>query len=269
MYLFLLKAKEGTDVIKIENLCAGYEKKQILYDISLSVPKGTLISVIGPNGSGKSTLLKSTIGIINPSEGTVIIDDIDTKSMTQREIAMKTSYLAQGKGAPDMTVEQLVLHGRFPYLSYPRRYSDNDKKIASRVMEKMGISDLATRQISSLSGGMRQNAYIAMALAQDTDYILLDEPTSFLDIAHQLDLMRTLRDLADSGKGIVSVLHDLPLAFTFSDTILIIKDGRIVQCDTPDAICKSGIVKDIFGVDLYYSADKKSYFYLLGSSSVV
>lgn len=255
-------------MIKIENLCAGYDKKQILYDISLSVPKGTLISVIGPNGSGKSTLLKSTIGIINPSEGTVIIDDIDTKSMTQREIAMKTSYLAQGKGAPDMTVEQMVLHGRFPYLGYPRRYSDNDKKIASRVMEKMGISDLATRQISSLSGGMRQNAYIAMALAQDTDYILLDEPTSFLDIAHQLDLMRTLRDLADSGKGIVSVLHDLPLAFTFSDTILIIKDGRIVQCDTPDAICKSGIVKDIFGVDLYYSADKKSYFYLLGNSPV-
>lgn len=247
-------------MIKIENLCAGYEKKQILHDVSLSVPKGTLISVIGPNGSGKSTLLKSTIGIITPSGGRVIIDGCDTKSMTRREIAMKTAYLAQGKGAPDMTVEQMVLHGRFPYLSYPRRYSDNDKKIASRVMDQMGISDLAKRQISSLSGGMRQNAYIAMALAQDTDYILLDEPTSFLDIAHQLDLMRTLRDLADNGKGIVSVLHDLPLAFTFSDTIVITKDGRIVLCDTPDAICKLGIIKEIFGVDLYYSTNEKSYF---------
>ncbi|MDY3928520.1 MAG: ABC transporter ATP-binding protein [Clostridia bacterium] len=248
-------------MINIENLSAGYDKKQILYNISLSLPKGKLISVIGPNGSGKSTLLKSTVGIIKPFCGDIFIDNQKTDNMSRKEIARKTAYLAQGKGTPDMTVLQMVLHGRFPHLSYPRRYSDNDRKIAFSALKQTGISELAERHMSSLSGGMRQNAYIAMALAQDADYILLDEPTSFLDISHQLELMKTLRGLADRGKGIVSVLHDLPLAFTFSDSIIIIKEGRIILCDTPKAICASGIVKDIFGVELYYSADENNYFY--------
>ena len=125
----------------------------------------------------------------------------------------------------------------------------------------MGIADIADAPLSALSGGMRQKAYIAMALAQDTDYILLDEPTTYLDISNQVELMKILRSLADRGKGIVAVMHDLPLAFGFSDRIAVIKDAKIAAFDTPQKICDSGIVQEVFGIDLQYSPAEKSYHY--------
>ena len=128
-------------------------------------------------------------------------------------------------------------------------------------MKQMGIADIADAPLSALSGGMRQKAYIAMALAQDTDYILLDEPTTYLDIANQVELMKTLRSLADQGKGIVTVMHDLPLAFGFSDGIAVIKDGKMAAYDTPRAICDSGIVREVFGIDLQYSPVENLYQY--------
>ena len=161
-----------------------------------------------------------------------------------------------------MTVEQMVLHGRFPYLEYPRRYTKQDRQIVQSAMEQMGIAPFAAKPLCTLSGGMRQNAYIAMALAQSTEYILLDEPTTFLDIAHQFSLMKTLRDLADSGKGIIAVMHDLPMAFTFSDRILFLHDGLVVCCDKPEIICRQGMIEDIFGVSVVPSAEDPGYHYL-------
>lgn len=242
-------------MIELQGLCAGYGKRQILHGISLSIHSGELLSVIGPNGSGKSTLLKAIVGILQPEAGEVRIDSLRANALSRTEVARKVAYLAQGKSTPDMTAEQMVLHGRFPYLHYPRRYGARDRSIAAAAMEQTGISAFADRPMASLSGGMRQNAYIAMALAQDADYILLDEPTTYLDIAHQLELMKTLRRLADGGKGVAAVLHDLPLAFTFSDRVAVLADGGIAACDTPAALCESGVVKEIFGVGLVGDGD--------------
>lgn len=248
-------------MIKLDNISAGYEKERILNSISFDIPKNQLISVVGPNGSGKSTLLKAIIGNIKASCGEIYVDDVRMSDLSRHEIAKKIAYLAQGKNIPDMTVLQMVLHGRFPHLGYPRRYKDKDYSIANAALRQMGILDMADKPVYALSGGMRQKAYIAMALAQDTDYILMDEPTTYLDIYHQIELMKILRRLADNGKGIVAVMHDLPLAFNFSDRIAVLRDGKIHMCDSPGNICDSKIIKDIFGIDLYYSLADSNYHY--------
>ncbi len=248
-------------MIEIQNLTVSYGKTLVLSDLFFTMPKGSLVSVIGTNGSGKSTLLKATLGIIKHQSGDVLIDDVSTATLAQGNIAKRIAYLAQGKSVPDMTVGQMILHGRFPHLGYPRRYSGKDRRIADDVLKRTGLAEYKDLPMSSLSGGMRQSAYIAMALVQDTDYIFLDEPTSYLDITHQIGLMQTLRSLSDSGKGIVAVTHDLPLAFSFSDKIAVLSDGRIIICDTPQSVCSSSIINDIFGVNLKYDANSKNYCY--------
>ena len=244
-------------MLEIKNVTAGYGKQPVLNGVNATFEKGKLTSIIGVNGCGKSTLLKVMLGILPITDGIVEIDGRALSSLKRNEIAQRIAYLSQGKNTPDMTVMQMVLHGRFPYLSYPRRYTSRDRKIAFSAMEKVGIADLAEKPLYSLSGGMRQNAYIAMALAQDTDYILLDEPTTYLDIAHQLDLMRILRELANSGKGIVTVMHDLPLAFDFSDTLAVINNGTIATQATPGEIIDSHITQDIFGVKIKQTQEGK------------
>ena len=249
-------------MIEINGLTAGYGDKTVLRNLSTCFESGKLISIIGPNGCGKSTLLKIIIGILKPSCGTVTIDGSDLLNMKAKEAAKKIAYLPQGNATPDMTVRQLVLHGRFPYLSYPKRYTENDRIIAAAAMNRMRIQQLANEHLSALSGGMKQNAYIAMALAQSTKYIFMDEPTTYLDISNQLELMKTLKSLAAEGKGVVSVMHDLPLAFTFSDEIAIVYDGHILFKDTPSAVARSGLIKRAFGIDIAYSGSSKSYCYM-------
>lgn len=248
-------------MIELRKVSAGYGKKQVLQDVSISFEKGKLISLIGPNGSGKSTLLKSIIGVIQPDVGEIIADKVSLATLKAKEIAKRIAFLAQGKSTPDMTVEQMVLHGRFPHLSYPRRYTQKDREIACVAMEQMEISNLAERTMASLSGGMRQNAYIAMALAQGTDYILLDEPTTYLDIAHQLELMRILKNLAEAGKGVVIVMHDLPLAFNFSDEIVVLNEGKVMMQDVPKVVCDSGLVDTVFGIQLQRLDEQVGYSY--------
>ncbi len=252
-------------MIDLKNITAGYPGKEILHGITVSFEKGKLTSIIGPNGCGKSTLLKTALGIIKSSDGDVTVDDVSISGLKRKEIALRIAYLSQGKAVPDMTVGQMVLHGRFPHLSYPRRYGRRDREIADEAMARMGISELADEPMSSLSGGMRQNAYIAMALAQNTEYIILDEPTTYLDISHQLRLMKILHGLAEGGKGIIAVMHDLPVAFTFSDTVTVMQDGIIAKVGTPREIADSDIIKGIFGVRLHREVDE--YFYRLSSMS--
>ena len=248
-------------MIELSHISTGYGIKIILNDVSVAFEKGKLTSIIGANGCGKSTLLKTILGILPSKSGNITIDGARLKEMSRNDIARRIAYLSQEKNTPDMTVEQLVLHGRFPHLSYPRRYTDQDRVIAVGVMEQMGIVEYAHKPLYSLSGGMKQNSYIAMALAQETDYILLDEPTTYLDIAHQLELMKILRSLADSGKGIVAVMHDLPMAFTFSDKIILINDGRIVDDERPEKIYERNIIDKVFGIALDRSKDGRSYSY--------
>ena len=233
-------------MLELKNICAGYGDRRILDNVTVTVEKGRLTSVIGVNGCGKSTLLKTMLGILPVLHGSVEIDGCDLRSMNRNEIAKKISYLPQGKNTPDMTVEQMVLHGRFPYLSYPRRYRSIDREIARDAINSVGISHLADTPLYALSSGMRQNAYIAMALAQDTDYILLDEPTTYLDISNQLELMKLLKRLAEAGKGIIAVMHDLPLALRFSNDLIVIENGGIRAKTTPSELCATSIVSEIF-----------------------
>lgn len=248
-------------MIELKTASAGYGKNIVLKDVSAAFETGRLTSIIGVNGCGKSTLLKAILGMIPLSGGRIMIDGNILGNMTRNEIARKVAYLPQGKDTPDMTVEQLVLHGRFPHLNYPRRYTRQDHEIAFSAMEQAGISELAAKPLHTLSGGMRQNAYIAMALAQGTDYVLLDEPTTYLDIAHQLELMKTLRTLANAGKGIVAVMHDLPMAFTFSDRVVLLHDGRVVSDDDTERVCQQKTIDGIFGVAVKRSADGRTYSY--------
>ncbi len=246
-------------MIELYNLSSGYNGRSVLSGISMTISRGEIVSVAGRNGAGKSTLIKTVAGILPAVDGDVKVDGKAVPEYKRRDLAKKVAYLSQGKNTPDMTVEQMVLHGRFPYLEYPRRYSASDKKIADEAMKEMGIFELREREISSLSGGMKQNTYIAMALAQSSDYILLDEPTTYLDISNQLSFMKTLRGLAQSGKGIAVVMHDLPLAFSFSDKIAIIDGGKLVCIGTPENICASGAVEKIFNVPLIHSNGKYYY----------
>ena len=248
-------------MIELNHITAGYGSQEVLSDLCATFEKGQLTGIIGINGCGKSTLLKTILHILPPTCGNVTIDGAEIRKMQRKEIARKAAYLPQEKSIPDMTVEQMVLHGRFPYLEYPRRYTREDRQIVQSAMEQAGIGTFAHKPLPALSGGMRQNAYIAMALAQCTDYILLDEPTTFLDISHQLALMNTLRALADSGKGILAVMHDLPLAFTFCDRIVCLDKGRILCSGTPESLCRQGITKEIFGVAVVPSDDRQGFHY--------
>ena len=252
-------------MIELNNITAGYGTARggepVLRQVSLTLAPGELLCIIGANGSGKSTLLKTAAGLLAPMEGALLVEGRPAAEMTRQELARQIAWLAKGKSVPDMTVEQLVLHGRFPHLSYPRRYSRRDRELAEAAMAQMGLAELAERPLATLSGGMRQNAFLAMALAQDAAYILLDEPTTYLDIAHQLRLMKTLRALADGGKGVAAVLHDLPLAFSFADRAALVDQGRIIACGPPEDLCRSGLIPEIFGVGLEYDAGKEQYFY--------
>lgn len=248
-------------MIDLQNVTAGYGKHTVLHNMSATLEAGKLTAIIGPNGCGKSTLLKAILQILPCLNGGILLDRIPLHTMNRHEIARRIAYLTQGHSIPDMTVAELVLMGRFPHLPYPRRYTRRDHAIAEAAMAQMELSALAEKHLSILSGGMRQNAYIAMALAQDTDYILLDEPTTYLDISHQLALMKTLRSLADSGKGIVTVMHDLPMAFDFADEILVMREGRMILQGSPETISASPLIEETFGVTVQRNKASGRYFY--------
>lgn len=251
-------------MLELNHITAGYGKRTVLSDLSVSFPRGSVTSVIGANGCGKSTLLKTMLGIVKLTDGEILADGERLSSLKRTDVAKRIAYLAQGTSVPDMTVAQLVLHGRFPHLRYPKRYTEGDKKIAHAAMERMGIVELAEVPMPALSGGMRQNAYLAMALAQDTDYILLDEPTTYLDVAHQLSFLKLLRGLAKEGKSIVTVTHDLPMAFTFSDRIAVIHGQRCVMQAPPREVAASPVLPDILQVSVERDPETGVYFYRYG-----
>ena len=247
-------------MLKVENLSGGYtRKKNVLRDISFSLERGELVCVVGKNASGKSTLLRMMLGLTERSCGEVTVDDVSINDMSRRDIARKLAYLTQGTDVPDMTVGELVLHGRFAHTAAMSPYSERDRAIADECIERMGLSELTDTHLAELSGGTRQKAYLAMVLCQQTEYILLDEPTTYLDISHQIDLMRQLRALADEGRGVLCVMHDIPLALEYSDKVAVIEDGTLVAFDTPRQICDSGILHSALGVVVKYDGERYVY----------
>lgn len=236
-------------MVKMKDVCAGYSDEEILHNINLEFEAEKVTIIIGPNGCGKSTLLKTIVRLQEHSEGMILVDGVPVEKYESSKLAQRVSYLPQNKRTPDIGVFRMVLHGRFAYLNYPRRYREEDYEMARKAIEWVGIENLAQKNVNELSGGNQQNVYIAMALAQDTDTILLDEPTTYLDIAHQLKMMKLARKLADSGKAVVVVLHDLPQAFQTADKIVVINDGRVEACGEPEEVYESGIVQNVFGVE--------------------
>ena len=237
-------------MIVLKNVCAGYEKQNVLHKVNLSLKPGKITALIGPNGCGKSTLLKTLVRILPHTAGEILVNEKNITQFSARELAKEIAYLAQSKQVPDSSVLRMVLHGRFAYLHYPRRYRKEDFEIARRALEWVGLAHLEDVNMRQLSGGMQQKVYIAMALAQDANTILMDEPTTYLDIAHQLRLMEFAKQLAAEGKAVVMVLHDLSQALRTADEVVVLKEGRVVMSGTPEEVYESGKLQEVFRVDV-------------------
>lgn len=243
-------------MIKMQQVAAGYGKQVKIRGIETTFKQGEMTVIVGPNGSGKSTLLKSIVGLSHVFEGQIQIDGQDVTELGNKKIAQMVSYLSQNRNLPAITVEKMVLHGRFPYLSYPRRYSDADRQYVKEAMEKLGIWELRRKEVAKLSGGERQKVYLAMALAGDTDVLILDEPTTYLDICYQIEFMKRLRSLQDEGKTVVVILHDLNAALQYADKILVMRDGSVTGIGTPDEIFESKILEETFQIRSHYICDE-------------
>ena len=235
-------------MLEARNLSAGYPGRAVLAGVSLAVRPGRVLALLGPNGCGKSTLLRTMAGLLPPLGGEVLLDG--RRDYSPRQAAQRVAYLPQSRTAPNITVRRLVLHGRFPYLSYPRRYGREDYAAVDRALAAADALDLADRPLPELSGGQRQKAYLAMALAQETEAILMDEPTTFLDIRHQLEVLALVRRLAEEGRGVVLALHDLCLALTAADDVAVLGEGRLLALGGPEAIYQSKVLERVMGVRL-------------------
>ncbi len=250
-------------MIELKNLRAGYDKEEKLHPISLSFEEGKVTTIIGPNGCGKSTLLKAASRLIKPMGGQVLLNGQDILKIPRKTFAKQVSILPQVRTVPNITVEGLVMHGRFPHLGYSRRYSKKDKEIAQYAMEQTGIAQFAYKNLLELSGGERQKVYIAMVIAQDTQVVFLDEPTTYLDIKHQFEVMALVHKLNQMGKTVVMVLHDLDLALTQSGHIVLMEEGNLAMQGTPMQLYQSGEIARVFGVQVHLvqaGADKNAHF---------
>lgn len=238
-------------MITVKNLCAGYAGKTIVKDVSMEFKPGEVLVLLGPNGSGKSTFLKAALGLLPAMSGEICYDGVNMKQMKRKEIAQKAAFLSQSRNTPSIQAFRMVLHGRFPYLSYPRQYSKEDHEIAKHAMEVTGSASYAKSNVSELSGGQRQGVYLAMALAQDTETVFMDEPTTFLDINRQLQIMETAKELAKAGKAVVLVLHDIALALGGADRVAVFSEGSLCKIDTPEQVFASGVLDEVFDVKIH------------------
>lgn len=237
-------------MLELRELCAGYSGQEVVHRVSFTARVGQITALIGPNGCGKSTLIKALCGILPVDAGQILLDGEPLLQLSRQMMAQKIAYLPQSRNTADITVGQLVLHGRFPYLSYPRRYRTADHEAARRAMEQMQILELEHRPLDRLSGGQRQKAYLAMALAQDTKVVALDEPTTYLDAAHQLQVLHQARLLARQGKCVLMVIHDLSHAMEYADHVVLMRDGQVVRQGTAEEVYASGWMESVFGVRL-------------------
>ena len=236
-------------MIEVQTLRAGYAGQAVLTDLSLSFPPGKVLALVGPKGCGKSTLLRTVLGLQPKLGGEILYDGCPLETLSPRIRAQKAAYLAQSRSVPNITAWRMVLHGRFPYLSYPRRYRPEDYQAVEQALRLADAETLAQTPMQTLSGGQQQKIYLAMVLAQQTQTILMDEPTTYLDIRHQLEVMHLARQLAEQGRAVVLVLHDLCLALRTADEIAVLDQGRLVQQGTPEEVY--GVLEQVFCVTLH------------------
>ncbi|WP_239617839.1 ABC transporter ATP-binding protein [Cohnella mopanensis] len=231
-----------------KGLSLSYNNEYIFEQLELSIPIGKTTVLIGSNGCGKSTLLRSMARLLKPREGSILLDGEDIAKHPTKEVAKKLAILPQGPTAPEgLTVLQLVKQGRYPYQSWLQQWSEQDEACVRAALDSTGMSAFAERSVDSLSGGQRQRAWIAMTLAQDTGIILLDEPTTYLDMAHQIEILDLLYDLnIRDNRTIVMVLHDINLACRYADHIVAISDGSVYAEGKPEQIVDSSLIEAVF-----------------------
>jgi iron complex transport system ATP-binding protein len=235
--------------IEISNVSFTYERKPTLAGVSATADEGSLTGIIGPNGSGKSTLLRIMGGILKPLSGSVMYDGVSISSMPPMRAAKVVGAVLQDTGAQfGFAVREIVEMGRFPYLGLMGKPTKADGAAVSIAMEMAGVASFANRSVSELSSGERQRVYIARALAQEPAALLLDEPTSHLDISYQFEIMEMLKSLTDLGKAVVIVMHDLNLAGLYCDRILALKHGIVAALGVPDDVLTSENILEIYGV---------------------
>ncbi len=244
--------------MKIENISVNYGEKEAVKNLSFEIDSGQIVTIIGPNGSGKSTLLKAMSRCLKPSTGNIYIDETNINEINTKTIAQKLAILPQVKNvSSDVSVEELVSYGRYPHLKFGKRLRKEDKEIMDWALEKTGLDSLRKRFVATLSGGERQRAWIAMSLAQKPKILLLDEPTTFLDISYQVEVLELVKELNETlGLTVVMVLHDLNQAARYSDTILVIKDGELCKLGRPSEIIKECLLKDVFRIEADIYDDK-------------
>ncbi|MDU4889321.1 MAG: ABC transporter ATP-binding protein [Clostridium sp.] len=239
------------EAISVKNLSVAYESNTIIEDMNLSIPKGEISIIIGANGCGKSTLLKTIARINKPKAGDIFINDKNIKEVKEKNIAKEVAFLPQGPVCPSgLTVRELVAYGRFPHQKIIGGLNGHDKKIIDWAIEETGLKEFADRQVENLSGGQRQRAWIAMTLAQETDIIMLDEPTTYLDMSYQLEVLEVLERLNKEKKiTVVIVLHELNNACRFASNIIGLKKGKIVCQGKPLEVINKSTLKEIYGID--------------------
>ena len=231
-----------------ENLSVGYGDTKVVSDVNLSVSPGAITALVGPNGCGKSTLLKAFARILTPRSGQVLLEGQPIGTYATRNVAQKMALLPQGPVAPEgLTVSELVAQGRFPHQTLFRQWSPGDRAAVDRAMALTDLEDFADRSVHDLSGGQRQRCWLAMVLAQDTPLLLLDEPTTFLDLKVQVDLMALLsRIVREEGRTMLLVLHELNLAAAFADRIVMMRAGRIVAEGTGNEVIEPEALQSVF-----------------------
>lgn len=253
-----MMSKEHTmQLLSTRRLTLAYEGVSIVTDLDLAIPAGKITTLVGPNGCGKSTLLRGLARLLKPRAGTVYLDSADIFTLSTKAVAKRLGILPQGPVAPEgLRVRDLVAMGRYPYQNWLQQWSKDDELLVEQALVTTGMAHLADRGLDTLSGGQRQRAWIAMALAQDTEILLLDEPTTFLDLAHQIEVLDLLYELNQSkGRTIVMVLHDLNQACRYADRLVAVRQGQVYTQGAPMQVMTEAMVREVFGLECHIMQD--------------
>lgn len=245
--------------LRAEKVTVGYGGAPVLDGLDFTVPTGRFTAVIGPNGCGKSTLVKTLARTLKPDSGQVLLEERPLAQWRSKEIARRLALLPQHPVTPDgVTVRSLVARGRHPYHAPLRQWSPGDDAAIDTALEATGVAELRDEPVLGLSGGQRQRVWIAMVLAQDTSLVLLDEPTSFLDVAHQIEVLHLCQDMVAAGRTVVAVLHDLNQAARYADELVVMAGGRILATGPAEQVLTTELVHDVFGLDCQIVPDPQS-----------
>lgn len=245
------RKKSGVSRLAARELTLAYDDRTVVHELELAVPDGRVTVIVGPNACGKSTTLRALGRLLKPKSGSVLLDGAELAGIPTRKIAQSIGLLPQSPSAPEaITVADLVSRGRQPHQRWWQQWSEEDERAVTDAMARTDVTDLAERSVDELSGGQRQRVWIAMALAQETDLLLLDEPTTFLDIAHQVEVLDLVRRLNhEQGRTVVIVLHDLNQAARYADHLVAMKEGRIVAEGPPGEVVTAELVREVFGLE--------------------